>query len=111
MPRPQRAFEQAQAWVRGESKMMQTRAVGCAARPLSGAPRFVGYAAAQAALEAHIAAHEPGAAAHAITEGRVSAPGRRECERQRDQLTEATRWCSTTSSAGTTFLGARSTAD
>src|SRR5215471_12302127 len=40
-PRPRRAIEQARAWVRGEVKMMQARAVGgaanSAARPLSGA--------------------------------------------------------------------------
>ena len=47
--RPRRAIKQARAGVRGEVKMMETRAVGGAAnsavRPLSGAPRFAAYAA------------------------------------------------------------------
>jgi hypothetical protein len=101
-PRPRRAIEQARAWVRGEARMMETRAVGgaanSAARPLSGAPRFAAYAAAQAALVAHVAAHELGAAAYAIKAVRVAAPpgeggraGQRECEWQRAQLPEAIR--------------------
>jgi hypothetical protein len=99
-PRPRRAIEQARVWVRGEAKMMETRAVGgaanSAARPLGGAPRFAAYAAAQAALVAHVAAHELGAAAYAIKAVRAAAPkgegeraGRRECEWQRAQLPEA----------------------
>src|SRR5690606_7081867 len=61
-PRPRRAIEQARAWVRGETRMMEARAAGgaanSAARPLTGAPRFAAYSAAQAALVAHVAAHE-----------------------------------------------------
>lgn len=101
-PRPRRAIEQARAWVRGEVRMMETRAVGgaanSAARPLSGAPRFAAYAAAQAALVAHVAAHELGAAAYAIKAARAAAPrgdaeraGQAECRWQRDQLPEAIR--------------------
>lgn len=82
--------------------MIETRAVGgaanSAARPLIGAPRFAAYAAAQAALVAHVAAHELGAAAYAIKAVRAAAPkaegeraGRRECEWQRAQLPEAIR--------------------
>ena len=101
-PRPRRAIERARAWVRGESKMMETRAAGgaanSAARPLSGAPRFAAYAAAQAALVAHVAAHELGAAAYAIKAARAAAPqgeaaraGRVECRWQRDQLPDTIR--------------------
>jgi hypothetical protein len=100
--RPRRAIEQARAWARGEARMMETRAMGgaanSAARPLSGAPRFAAYAAAQAALVAHVAAHELGAAAYAIKAVRAAVPkgegeraGRRECEWQRTQLPEAVR--------------------
>src|SRR5882757_1601063 len=69
-PRPRLAIEQIRAWVRGEIKMMQCRAAGghamAAARDLKGAARNVAYAAGQAAVTAHVAAHELGAAAYAI---------------------------------------------
>lgn len=101
-PRPRRAIEQARAWVRGEVGMMQARAAGgaanSAARPLGGAPRFAAYAAAQAAVVAHVAAHELGAAAYAIKAVRAAAPrgqeesaGHGECRWQREQLPEAIR--------------------
>jgi hypothetical protein len=64
-----------------------------AARDLSGAARFAAYAAGQAAVVAHVAAHELGAAAYAIKAVRAAAPkgesesaGRRECQWQRAQL-------------------------
>src|SRR4029450_7058892 len=63
-PRPRRAIEQVRAWVRGEVKVMETRAAGGpargAARELRGAPRFAAYAAGQAAVVAHVAEHELG---------------------------------------------------
>lgn len=101
-PRPRRAIEQARAWVRGEVKMMQARASGgaanSAARPLTGAPRFAAYAAGQAAVVAHVAAHELGAAAYAIKAVCAAAPkdksetaGRFECQWQREQLPQAIR--------------------
>lgn len=101
-PRPRRAIEQARAWVRGEVKMMQARAAGGAAnsatRPLSGGARFAAYAAGQAAVVAHVAAHELGAAAYAIKAARAAAPkgegeraGRLERRWQREQLSEAIR--------------------
>ena len=97
-PRPRRAIEQARAWVRGEVSMMEARASGghanAAARDLQGAPRFAAYAAAQAALVAHVAAHELGAAAYAIKAVRAAADdgaGRFECRWQREQLPEAIR--------------------
>jgi hypothetical protein len=64
-----------------------------AARDLRGAPRHAAYAAGQAAVVAHVAAHELGAAAYAIKAARAAAPdgegepaARRECRWQRDQL-------------------------
>src|SRR5919199_1121468 len=66
-PRPREAIEHARAWVRGEVTMMQARAAGGhamgAARDLGGPARHAAYAAGQAACVAHVAAHEPGAAA------------------------------------------------
>ena len=67
-----------------------------AARDLSGAPRHAAYAAGQAAVVPHVAAHELGAAAYAIKAARAGAPegdgaGRLECRWQREQLPEAIR--------------------
>ncbi|HEX3963685.1 MAG TPA: hypothetical protein VHZ03_44775 [Trebonia sp.] len=101
-PRPREAIEHARAWVRGEVKMMRTRAAGGhamgAARNLRGAARHAAYAAGQAGAVAHVAAHELGAAAYAIKAARAAAPrgqsdaaGRLECRWQRDQLPEAIR--------------------
>ena len=44
-----------------------------AARDLTGAPRHAAYAAGQAAVVAHVAAHELGAAAYAINAARAAA--------------------------------------
>ena len=101
-PRPREAIEHARAWVRGEVRMMQARAAAgramAAARDLRGAPRHAAYAAGQAGVVAHVAAHELGAAAYAIKAARAAAPegegeagGRRECRWQRDQLPDAIR--------------------
>jgi thymidine phosphorylase len=100
--RPREAIEHARAWVRGEVPMMQARAAGGhamgAARDLRAAARFAAYAAGQAGVVAHVAAHELGAAAYAIKAARAAAPegggeaaGRCECHWQRDQLPEAIR--------------------
>src|SRR5881628_1107966 len=100
--RPGHAIEQARAWARGEIRMSEARAAGghamAAARDLSGAPRHAAYAAGQAAVVAHVAAHELGAAAYAIKAARAAVPegegegaGRLECQWQRDQLPEAIR--------------------
>lgn len=69
-----------------------------AARDLSGAGRHAAYAAGQAAVVAHVAAHELGAAAYAIKAARAAAPGgqsdragRLECGWQRDQLPQTIR--------------------
>src|SRR5687768_9617265 len=102
--RPRHAIEQARAWARGEITMMVARAAAghanAAARDLSGAPRYAAYAAGQAAVVAHVAAHELGAAAYAIKaacaaatadapEGEGESAGRIECRWQRDQLPDA----------------------
>jgi hypothetical protein len=100
--RPRQAIEQIRAWTRGETTMSQSRAAGghamAAARVLSGAPRHAAFAAGQAAVVAHVAAHELGAAAYAIKAARAVAPagendraGRLECRWQRQQLPDAIR--------------------
>jgi hypothetical protein len=99
-PRPRQAIEHARAWVHGEVNMTQARkAAGraqAAARDLRGAARHAAYAAGQAAVVPHVAAHELGAAGYAIKAARAAAPkgegdraGRLECRWQRDQLPEA----------------------
>ena len=69
-----------------------------AARELRGPARHAAFAAGQAAVVAHVAAHELGAAAYAIKAARAAAPtqegenaGRRECRWQREQLPDAIR--------------------
>jgi thymidine phosphorylase len=69
-----------------------------AARDLRGAPRHAAFAAGQAGVVAHVAAHELGAAAYAIKAVRAAAPdgeaeaaGREECRWQRDQLPQTIR--------------------
>jgi hypothetical protein len=68
-----------------------------AARELSGAARHAAYAAGQAGVVAHVAAHELGAAAYAIKAERAAAPhdgeaaGRLECRWQRAQLRDEIR--------------------
>lgn len=100
--RPREAIEAVRAWVRGEVRMMESRAAGGhamgAARPLTGPARYAAYAAGQAACVAHVAAHELGAAAYAIKAVRATRPGeegiaagRAECRWQRDQLPDAIR--------------------
>jgi hypothetical protein len=101
-PRPGRAIEQTRAWAGGKITMTQARTAGghamAAARDLRGAARHAAYAAGQAAVVAHVAAHDLGAAAYAIKAVRAAAPageaqqaGRRECRWQRDQLPDAIR--------------------
>ena len=101
-PRPRDAIDQIRAWTRSEITMSQARAAGghamAAARVLRGASRNAAFAAGQAAVVAHVAAHELGAAAYAIKAVRAAAPegegeraGRLECRWQRDQLPRAIR--------------------
>jgi hypothetical protein len=94
--RPRKAIAAARAWTRGELPMMQARALGGhamgAARDLAGAPGFAAYAAGQAAVVAHVAEHDLGAAAYAIKAAIAAAPDRAEqarraeCRWQRDRL-------------------------
>ena len=101
-PRPRQAIGHARSWARGEVSMTQARTAAghamAAARDLRGAPRHAAYAAGQAGVVAHVAAHELGAAAYAIKAARAAAPegeaeaaGRLECQWQRDQLSTAIR--------------------
>lgn len=101
-PHPRQAIEAARAWTRGELKMMETRALGGhamgVAKDLKGAARYAAYAAGQAAVVAHVAAHELGAAAYAIKAVQAAASldkrvetGRQECKWQRDQLPDKIR--------------------
>ena len=82
--RPRRAIELVRAWARGEISMTQARTAGghanAAARDLRGAARHAAYAAGQAGVVAHVAAHELGAAAYAVKAARAAAP---EAERER----------------------------
>jgi hypothetical protein len=95
--RPRRTIESAKAWGRGEMTMSQARAnagANAAARELAGAARFAAYAAGQAVAVSHVPAHELGAAAYAIkavisAEGKEA--GRKECQWQREQLSEEIR--------------------
>jgi hypothetical protein len=100
--RPREAIEAIRAWIRGDISMTASRAAGghamAAARVLSGASRHAAFAAGQAAVVAHVAAHELGAAAYAIKAVRAAAPagdaegaGRQECRWQRAQLPDAIR--------------------
>jgi hypothetical protein len=100
--RPRQAVEAIRAWTRGEIRMSDSRAAGghamAAARVLSGAPRHAAFAAGQAAVVAHVAAHDLGAAAYAIKAARAAASGcegenagRLECRWQREQLPDEIR--------------------
>ena len=100
--RPRLAIDAARSWLRGEKPMMQTRAAGGeamgAARDLRGPARFAAYAAGQAAVVAHVAEHDLGAAAYAIKaamaaapDGEVEAAGRAEAGWQRQRIPDAVR--------------------
>jgi hypothetical protein len=100
--RPRRAIEAVRAWARGEITMTRSRSAGghamAAARVSSGPARHAAFAAGQAAVVAHVAAHELGAAAYAIKAVRAAADdddaddaGRIECRWQRDQLPDEIR--------------------
>jgi hypothetical protein len=99
--RPRQALAQVRAWARGDGtvRMSGARSAGghamAAARvqPRDSPARHAAFAAGQAAVVAHVAAHDLGAAAYAIkAAGAAAPPGqeaaarRAECEWQRDQL-------------------------
>jgi len=103
--RPRRAIEATYAWVSDETKMMQARdAAGAAqdaAREVKGiseVARMAALSAGQAAVVAHVAAHELGAAAYAIRAIMESVPKseretarQQECQWQQDRLPDKTR--------------------
>lgn len=102
--------------------MTQARTAGGhamgAARPLRGAPRHAAYAAGQAAVVAHVAAHELGAAAYAIKAVQQRPPampslpdGSNASGSETSSRRTSGSWCSTTSASGTTSAGRSSTAD
>ncbi|MDR1542000.1 MAG: hypothetical protein LBU32_29295 [Clostridiales bacterium] len=79
--RPRDAIKAARAWVRGEMKMMRARDFAGAAqdaaqevKSISEAARMAVLSAGQAAVVAHVAAHELGAAAYAIRAVMESTP-------------------------------------
>lgn len=103
--RPRRAIEATRAWVRGEIKMMQARDFAGASqeaardiKEVSEAARMAALSAGQAAVVAHVPAHELGAAAYAIRAVIAALPKseketarKRECQWQRDRLPETIR--------------------
>ncbi|MGC4018974.1 MAG: hypothetical protein QM793_06950 [Muricomes sp.] len=103
--RPRRAIESVQAWVDGEITMKQARFAAGAAqdaarevKDMSEAARLAALSAGQAAVVAHVAAHELGAAAYAIRTVMAASPRDKretfrlqECQWQRDRLPEKIR--------------------
>lgn len=96
--RPRRAVEAARAWAAGEIRVTEAKVAAYhaneAARGLPEPRRYAAYAAGQAAVVAHVAAHELGAAAYALRAVRSAAgEAARLAERdwQRERLPEAVR--------------------
>lgn len=103
--RPCQAIACAHAWVRGEVTMMQARDAAGASqdaareiKEISEAARLAALSAGQAAVVAHVAAHELGAAAYAIRAVMAATPKEdrekvrlQECQWQREQLPEGIR--------------------
>lgn len=91
--RPRTAIQLIRQWANGNAKMTQSRSAGghamAAARDLTVAARFAAFSAGQAAVVAHVAAHELGAAAYAIKAVQAMSgleSGELEYRWQRDQL-------------------------
>lgn len=103
--RPRLAIEAAHAWVYGEMKMMQARFAAGASqdaarevKEVSEPARLAALSASQAAVVAHVAAHELGAAAYAIRAVMAASPKdqkelvrHHECQWQRDRLPDSIR--------------------
>jgi hypothetical protein len=103
--RPRRAVEAARAWANGEITMKQARAAAGASqeaaaslKEVSEAARLAALSAGQAAVVAHVAAHELGAAAYAIRSVMAASPEEKremsrlkECQWQRERLPEKIR--------------------
>lgn len=93
--RPRQAIELTRAWAKGEITMKQAHKAAFAA---NAAANLAALAAGQAVAVAHVAAHELGAAAYAVRavmesveENEKEAIGQKECQWQRNQLSEAIR--------------------
>ncbi|MDR0496692.1 MAG: hypothetical protein LBH42_03665 [Treponema sp.] len=103
--RPRLAIKATYAWVNGEIKMMQAREAAGASqdaarevKAMSEAARLAALSAGQAAVVAHVAAHELGAAAYAIRAVMAASPINEkemnrsiECQWQRERLQERIR--------------------
>ena len=96
--RPRAAILATRAWARGEIKVTASKVAAfqanAAARDLRGAARFAAYSAGQAAVVAHVAAHDLGAAAYAIravmaASADTDGDARKECDWQRAHLPES----------------------
>ena len=76
--RPRDAITAGRAWIRGEMRMMDSRALAghanAAARDMPAPVKFAAYAAGQAAAVPHVAAHDLGAAAYAIRAAAAASP-------------------------------------
>jgi deferrochelatase/peroxidase EfeB len=103
--RPRRAIELTYAWVNGEATMKQARMAAGASqdaareiKSVSEAARLAALSAGQAAVVAHVAAHELGAAAYAIRAVMAASPDdkkkmfrQEEFQWQRERLPERIR--------------------
>jgi hypothetical protein len=103
--RPRRAIELTYAWVNGEITMKQARMAAGASqdaarevKEVSDAARLAALSAGQAAVVAHVAAHELGAAAYAIRAVTAASSAdkkeiyrQQECQWQREILPEKIR--------------------
>ncbi len=103
--RPRRAIELTHAWVNGKITMKQARFAAGASqdaarevKEMSEVARLTALSAGQAAVVAHVAAHELGAAAYAIRAVMLASPldkremfRRQECQWQRDRLPDKIR--------------------
>jgi hypothetical protein len=103
--RPRRAIEATYAWVKGKITMKQGRAAAGASqdaarevKEFSEAAKMAALSAGQAAVVAHVAAHELGAAAYAIRAVMAASPEnkretvrQKECQWQRERLPERIR--------------------
>jgi hypothetical protein len=97
--RPLKAIEFTLAWTRGEISVNESKKAAyysnAAARDIVGPAKYAALSAGQAAVVAHVAAHELGAAAYAIRavmeaskENEKLEKSRKECKWQQEQLPE-----------------------
>ena len=100
--RPRRAIESTWAWARGEIKTTESKIAAynsnASARGIVESAKFAALSAGQAAVVAHVPAHELGAAAYAIRaviaaskDEKKEINSREECKWQQEQLPEEIR--------------------